>query len=404
MMQMLLALAASHVPLRIPGATSNPAMAGELRRPENAVTVFLCGDVMLGRGIDQVLPNPSDPQLHEGYITSALGYVQLAEKAHGPIPRPVGFDYVWGAALDEWRRVNPDLRLINLETAITHSEAYEPKGINYRMSPENAGCLLAAGIDSCSLANNHILDWGEAGLIETLQVLGRHGIATAGAGRSLAEARAPAILEISGKGRVIIFSYAMTTSGTPPDWAATPAGPGVSLLPDLSEATVNQVAGQVRAIKRSGDLVIASVHWGGNWGYTIPDERRRFAHALIDRAGISVLHGHSSHHPVAIERYRNRLILYGCGDFLNDYEGIAGYEEFRSDLSLMYFATIDAVTSDLLNLEMTPLQIRRFRLHHPTHEDAQWLQRTLDRECRRFGSRIRLGPEDRLVFFDPSRR
>jgi poly-gamma-glutamate capsule biosynthesis protein CapA/YwtB (metallophosphatase superfamily) len=160
----------------------------------------------------------------------------------------------------------------------------------------------------------------------------------------------------------------------------------------------------VRAIKRSGDLVIASVHWGGNWGYTIPDERRRFAHALIDRAGISVLHGHSSHHPVAIERYRNRLILYGCGDFLNDYEGIAGYEEFRSDLSLMYFATIDAVTSDLLNLEMTPLQIRRFRLHHPTHEDAQWLQRTLDRECRRFGSRIRLGPEDRLVFFDPSRR
>ncbi len=83
---MLLALAASHAPLRIPGTASNPAMAGELRRPENAVTVFLCGDVMLGRGIDQVLPYPSNPQLHEGSITSALGYVQLAEKAHGPIP------------------------------------------------------------------------------------------------------------------------------------------------------------------------------------------------------------------------------------------------------------------------------------------------------------------------------
>jgi poly-gamma-glutamate capsule biosynthesis protein CapA/YwtB (metallophosphatase superfamily) len=399
MMQMLLAFAASHVPLSIPGAASSPAMAGGLRRPENAITVFLCGDVMLGRGIDQVLPYPSDPQLHEGYVTSALGYVQLAETAHGPIPRPVGFDYVWGAALDEWRRADPDLRFINLETAITRSKTHEPKGINYRMSPENAGCLLAAGIDGCSLANNHILDWDEAGLIETLQVLRRYGITTAGAGRSLAEARAPAILEISGKGRVIIFSYATATSGTPPDWAATPAAPGVNLLADLSEATVNQVAEQVRAVRRSGDVVIASIHWGGNWGYAIPDERRRFAHALIDRAGISVLHGHSSHHPIAIERYRNRLVLYGCGDFLNDYEGIAGYEEFRSDLSLMYFVTVDAVTGDLMGLEMTPLQIRRFRLNHPTQEDAKWLQHTLDRECRRFGGRIDLGLGDRLVLF-----
>jgi poly-gamma-glutamate synthesis protein (capsule biosynthesis protein) len=144
-------------------------------------------------------------------------------------------------------------------------------------------------------------------------------------------------------------------------------------------------------------VVVASIHWGPNWGYSIPDEHRRFAHALIDRAGISVLHGHSSHHPIAIERYHDRLILYGCGDFFNDYEGIAGYEEFRGDLSLMYFVTLDATTGSLIDLEMTPLQIQRFRLNRTTYKDAKWLQHRLDREARRFGGKITLGRDVRLI-------
>ncbi|WP_414473881.1 CapA family protein [Microvirga sp. M2] len=395
-MQMLLALAASPVPRGTNGMSSAVTARGK-RVSGSTVTIFLCGDVMLGRGIDQVLPFPSDPKLHEGYVDSALGYVRLAEDRHGPIPRPANFDYVWGDALNEWLRVNPNLRLINLETAITRSETFEPKGINYRVSPENAGCLLAAGVDCCGLANNHVLDWGEPGLIETLRVLKHLGISAAGAGGNLAEATAPAVWDIPGAVRVIMLSYAMKTSGTPSAWAATPTRPGVNLLPDLSDGTVDRIARQVRAVRREKDLVIASIHWGPNWGYDIPNERRRFAHALIDRAAVSILYGHSSHHPIAIERYHNRLILYGCGDFLNDYEGIAGYEEFRADLSLMYFVSMNVVTGDLMSLEMTPLQIRRFRLNRATHEDAGWLQRRLDRECRRFGGRIILGPGDRLI-------
>ncbi len=65
--------------------------------------IFLCGDVMTGRGIDQILPEPCGPVLYEDYVRSALGYLQLAERANGPIPRPVDFDYIWGAALDEWK-------------------------------------------------------------------------------------------------------------------------------------------------------------------------------------------------------------------------------------------------------------------------------------------------------------
>ena len=129
--------------------------------------IFLCGDVMTGRGIDQVLPHPCDPRLHERNMESATGYVRLAEQANGPIPTPVDFPYIWGAALDEFRCARPDARIINLETSITHSDSYIPKGINYRMSPENAGCLAAAGVDCCVLGNNHVLDWGHAGLLDT---------------------------------------------------------------------------------------------------------------------------------------------------------------------------------------------------------------------------------------------
>ena len=87
-------------------------------RPQS-VRLFLCGDVMTGRGIDQVLAHPCDPKLHEDYVASANDYVGLAEQANGPIPRHAEPSYVWGAALDELKRMQPDARIINLETAIT---------------------------------------------------------------------------------------------------------------------------------------------------------------------------------------------------------------------------------------------------------------------------------------------
>jgi poly-gamma-glutamate synthesis protein (capsule biosynthesis protein) len=112
------------------------------------ITIFLCGDVMTGRGIDQVLPHPSPPHIFEPYVTDARTYIRLAEDANGPIPKPAGSDYVWGDALGELSRQAPDVRLINLETAVTRSEDHWPaKGINYRMNPENIGVLTTAGID-----------------------------------------------------------------------------------------------------------------------------------------------------------------------------------------------------------------------------------------------------------------
>ncbi len=342
----------------------------KLSTKDHFITIFLGGDVMTGRGIDQILPHPSDPFIPEPYLSDARKYVRLAERANGSIPTPVSFSYIWGDALEEWERIAPDVKLINLETSITLSNDYWwGKGICYRMNPENIGCLTAAKIDCCSLANNHVIDWGYSGLVETIATLNKAQIKTAGAGLNRQSVETPAIMEIKGKGRAISFSFGVTTSGIPWSWAAGKDKPGVNLLPDLSERTVCYIQQQVERVKRSGDVVIASIHWGGNWGYEIPSQQIKFAHQLIDRAGVDLIHGHSSHHVKGIEIYRDRPIIYGCGDLLDDYEGIGDYEAFRDDLGLMYFVTLDSDTGKLVNLQMIPTQIKHFKVQRASTVD-----------------------------------
>jgi len=362
------------------------------------VTLSLSGDVMTGRGIDQILPHPVDPLLHEPYVHDARQYVALAEEAHGRVEQPVDYAYIWGDALSEWARLRPDARIVNLETSVTSSDDYQAdKGIHYRMNPDNVPCLAAAEIDCAVLANNHVLDWGKAGLAETLDTLQAVGIEAAGAGQNLGEAQAPAVLEIEGKGRVLVYAYGLPTSGIPVDWAASADRPGVNLLPDLSDGAVQRVRQDVGSAKRAGDLVVASIHWGANWGYLVPPEQVTFAHRLIDEAGVDVVYGHSSHHVKGIEVYEGRPVLYGCGDLLNDYEGIGGYEQFRSDLALLYFLHMDSATGELAGLQMVPMQVRRLQLNRASAADARWLMDTLNREGRQFGTRVEMGEGDTLT-------
>jgi poly-gamma-glutamate capsule biosynthesis protein CapA/YwtB (metallophosphatase superfamily) len=381
------------------GDMVKPDTRQECSEPEarRIMRLFLCGDVMIGRGIDQILAHPCDPSLHESHVQSAIDYVRLAEEANGPIPRHAGASYIWGAALDQWNLEKPDARIINLETSVTRSSDYVAKGINYRVSPENADCLAAAAVDCCVLANNHILDWGYAGLSEALATLHRLGIRTTGAGHNLDEASVPVRLDFGDKGRILIFSFAVRSSGVPRGWAARSDLPGVNFLADLSATSIANIGALIARARQPADLVLVSIHWGSNWGYEIADAQRRFAHALIEDFGVSVVHGHSSHHAKGIEVYRNRLILYGCGDFLNDYEGIGGYGQYRGDLAVMYFVDLDAASAQLVRLEMVPLQIRNFRFAPPSRADVAWLQRRLDRECRKLGTEVALDAAGRFV-------
>jgi poly-gamma-glutamate capsule biosynthesis protein CapA/YwtB (metallophosphatase superfamily) len=361
------------------------------------LTLFLCGDVMTGRGIDQILPHPANPHLFESYLHSAKQYVELAEGVSGPIERPVDFAYVWGDALRELARLRPEARIVNLETAVTASESPWPaKGIHYRMHPANAPCLTAFGIDCCVLANNHVLDWGREGLLETIAALSAAGIRTAGAGRDAAEASKPAILETQVGNRVLVYAFAMEDSGVAAEWRATARRAGVSMLDDLSDQSVDVVARAIDAHKRQRDIVVVSLHWGGNWGFSIPAPQRRFAHALLDRAGADLVHGHSSHHVKGIEVHHDKLILYGCGDFLNDYEGISGYEAYRGNLALMYFPVLDRETGRLRELVLTPTCTQRFRVNRATPEQTDWLCATLNREGRSLGTAVERHPDGTL--------
>jgi poly-gamma-glutamate capsule biosynthesis protein CapA/YwtB (metallophosphatase superfamily) len=359
--------------------------------------LFLCGDVMTGRGIDQALPHPVNPVLYEPYVRDAREYVALAEKANGAFQRPVSFDYIWGEALQELERARLDLRIINLETAITSVETHWPgKGIHYRMHPRNIDCLTAAGIHACALANNHILDWGYSGLSETLRSLNTVGIAHSGAGENVNEAAAPAVLNVPDKGRVILFSFGSTTSGIPREWSATSSRAGVNLLDDLSEANAARVADGMRQHQQPGDLLVASIHWGSNWGYDVPPKQIAFAHRLIEE-GVAIVHGHSSHHVKAIEVFKGRLILYGCGDFLTDYEGISGYESFRGDLALMYLVELDSQTGQLASARLVPMRMRRFRVEHASAADALWLCGLVNELGKQFGTSARLRKDNSMT-------
>ena len=350
---------------------------------------------MTGRGVDQVLPRSVDPGLHEPYVKSAETYVRLAEEASGPIPAPLSHDYVWGDVPSELERTRPHAGVLNLETAVTTSDDWvEWKGIHYRMHPDNVAVLTAVGADAWVLGNNHVLDWGPAGLVETLEVLERAGLRTAGAGRDAEEAGTPAVVATEA-GRLLVFSYGSPTAGVPREWAAGPEAPGVRILPRLGAAGAEAVVAHVRAHRRDGDRVVVSIHWGSNWGYQVPEAQRELARAVVEAGAADVVHGHSSHHPRGMEIHDGRLILYGCGDFLNDYEGIGGHQEYRSELTLMYLPTLRP-SGELEELEMVPFRIRRFRLERAFPEEGEWLARTLDRESRRHGAPVELDASGRL--------
>lgn len=363
------------------------------------MTLFLCGDVMLGRGVDQILPHPGDPALREGYIRDARSYVELAEAVNGPIPRPVDPAWPWGDALPVLDEAAPDARVVNLETSVTRSDAFAPrKQVHYRMHPDNLPCLAAARPDVCVLANNHVLDFGRQGLEDTLDALAGPGVRVraVGAGRSAQEARRPAVVTLPGRRRVVVVALGMESSGIPPDWAAGEDRPGVAFVPEPAYEAAADVIRRVRDVRRPGDVAVASVHWGSNWGYGVGRDEVLFAHALID-GGVDVVHGHSSHHPRPLELYRDGLVLYGCGDFVDDYEGITGYEHYRDDLRLLYLVTVEPGSGRPPTVRIVPMQARRMRLHHASREDREWLRGTLDRVSRGFGVRVGISPDGALV-------
>ena len=358
--------------------------------------LFLCGDVMTGRGVDQILASPGDPALREPSISDARCYVRLAEQANGTIGAPVADTWPWGDALGVLDRLAPDARIINLETAVTSGGEFSAaKDIHYRMNPANVGCLTCAQPDVCSLANNHALDFGTAGLIDTLDTLAGADLVTVGAGFDEASAWRPAVVGLADGGQLVVLAAGLSSSGVPPDWAAGHARPGVAFLTAGSRAARADLARRVRAAREEhGGILVVSLHSGPNWGYDVTTDEAALAHEVIE-AGADLVHGHSSHHARPAEVYRHRLILYGCGDFIDDYEGIGGHQRYRADLRPMWFASLWP-DGRLGGLRIAVMRARQMRLWPASRSDAAWLAGELTRVGRRFGTALDISADGTL--------
>ena len=349
----------------------------------DTLTLCLAGDAMTGRGIDQIQQHPGDPTLHEQLVRDARDYVRLAEAVHGPVPAPVAPAYIWGEALAEIERHAPDLRLVNLETAVTTADAPWPgKGVHYRMHPANVGCLTAARIDCCALANNHVLDFEVRGLRDTLHALDAAGIRHAGAGLDLEAAAAPALLEVHGASPCRVALLACTDNQ--PDFAATGQHPGTHYLEVSLEAdTLARVADAIGRARAAGaDWVVFSNHWGANFVERPAPDFREFARHVIE-LGADVVYGHSAHICQGIEIHRGKPILYDTGDFIDDY---AVDPVLRNDRSCLFKLMFDQGRLQRIELVPVTLDIARVALAHGA--DFEAIAVRMERLCGELGTAL----------------
>lgn len=341
---------------------------------DDVVRIFLAGDVLTGGAIDHLFATHNSDDFGKPGHKPAAQYLNESEQLHGAVQLPVAHDYIWGVALGALEAARPDFRLANLETPVTTCSTWEPKSYSFRMHPDNIGCLTALGLDCVSLANNHCLDFGIDGMIETCATLRNAGIGYCGAGMNLAEAAGPHVQELPGGKRILVFSWGFRDSHIGfPHWAAGAGTPGINYVETVNEDAARQMAEVINAHRRPDDIVIASLHWGPNWVRRITAEHRMLSRFLIDNAGVDLIHGHSAHHVLPVESHRGKMILYGCGDLIDDFEGEANCRALKGHLGALYFVDIDARTHWTTGFTALPVERRRFRLEVPSRDDAAWL-------------------------------
>lgn len=321
-------------------ATSDTGGAAAMPEPRGPATIVLVGDTMLGRGIDaQLAEDPSFAPFRdlEPYTADA------------------------------------DLLAINLETAITTAtEEWPGKNYHFKMDPEHAA--LAFGklpVKSgtpifASTANNHVLDFLEVGLRQTLQSLDEVGIVHAGAGLDEAEAKAPAIVTTASGVRVGLIAASDHCSCGSAGWSAGATEPGMWQIATEPGADWDELATAITELRARTDWVVVSLHWGPNWVEAWPLDRLRDLAAKLVEAGASVIVGHSAHHVLPIEHIDGVPVLYGTGDFIDDYSAVDG---FRNDLAYMARVVLDPATG--ADVQIVPLRIEHDGEHfvHPLLED-----------------------------------
>jgi len=346
-------------------AAEVPATPSEARPTdaEPGISIALAGDVMLGRLVGEAIDET------------------------GPA-------FPWGGMLPELRA--PDLFLINMEFVLTaHTDPWRNGGYKafyFRADPSAVEALQEAGVDFASTANNHAMDFQETGLLETIRVLDEAGIAHAGSGSDVDEARSPAVLSADGL-KVAVLSWA----DYPVEWAATEDSPGINFtrVPVSSEGFA-AIERAIHAAREAADFVVFSIHWGPNWRVRPPQGFRQFAHAVVD-AGADVFWGHSAHIVQGVEFYGGKPILYDTGDFVDDY---AVNPDMRNDLSALFVLHVPADQARVDRVEVMPVKIENMQVNHSGGKDREWFVERLGGLCAEMGTE--LVAEERRLFLLPA--
>ena len=360
-----------------------------------AYTLNFMGDTMLGRLIDQLFPT----HVHEPEEARIAKSFQKSN----PQLTPYGPSTPWSNTIPLLH--SADLNILNLETsATTHPTKWPDKVFNYRMHPANIAALQAARVSYAGLANNHTLDFCEAGLLETVQTVKKASIAFAGAGESGEEATKPAVLHLpsnsSSNEQVAGHDiHIWAAADHPRDWAKMPR---FHFIDYTSQTRTRLEQLLTQPTPKPPALKIFSVHWGPNYAWQPAREIREMAHFLIDECGIDIVHGHSSHHVQGVEKYNSKLIIYGCGDFVDDY---ALTPEYRNDLSAVWRVAVEENDGKgglkLKNLEVFPTKIDRFRARRldASEPDSDWVRQKIKALSAELGTSVEMeeGGEGRII-------
>jgi len=293
----------------------------------------------LGAILVALLLGPAAAAAEPSVTLVAVGDIQLARGTARAIERE-GADYPFSATAEITR--GADLAVGNLECALSRDATALVKRYSFKADPACADGLARAGFDVLSLANNHSLDCGRAGLLDTMDALARRGISWVGAGEDAAAAEAPLIVER--KGLRIAFLA----------WTAVHCV-GVIYRRDAPGAAAfetERAEAAIRAAGRRADVVIVLLHWGLEYTREPREVQRRIARRLID-AGAHLIIGHHPHTPQPVERYRGGVIAYSLGNFVFD----SASEQARGGLILRCALQRDGVSG----VESIPVTITRCR-------------------------------------------